>query len=69
MRVAARLAAIATTGRRWTDSTASHAENQTMPEFDAIHFKPLGVVDQPAIDWQNRPTFQQGVEFPPHRAR
>jgi hypothetical protein len=53
----------------WTDSTASHASGQTMPQFDSIVFRPLGIVAQPAIDWQNRPTFQQVVEFPRHRAR
>jgi acyl-homoserine lactone acylase PvdQ len=47
----------------WTDSTASHAAGQT------IVFRPLGIVAQPAIDWQNRPTFQQVIEFPRHRAR
>ena len=34
---------------------------------DAIQFRALGLVGQPAIDWQNRPTFQQVVEFPRHR--
>jgi acyl-homoserine lactone acylase PvdQ len=53
----------------WTDSTDSHAAGQTMPEFDAIILRPLGIVSQPHIDWQNRPTFQQVVEFPRHRAR
>ena len=51
----------------WTASTASKAANQTMPEFDAIQHRALGIVGQPAIDWQNRPTFQQVVEFPRHR--
>ncbi len=37
---------------------------QTMPQFDAIAFRALGIVGQPAIDWQNRPTFQQVVNFP-----
>ena len=36
--------------------------------FDAIQFRALGLVGQPAIDWQNRPTFQQVIEFPRHRA-
>ena len=45
------------------------AAKQTMPVFDAIQFRALGVVGQPAIDWQNRPTFQQVVSFPRHRAR
>jgi acyl-homoserine lactone acylase PvdQ len=53
----------------WTSSTASKAAGQTMPVFDAIQFRALGIVGQPAIDWQNRPTFQQVVQFPRHRAR
>lgn len=51
----------------WTASSESKAANETMPVHDAIHFKALGVVAQPAIDWQNRPTFQQIVQFPRHR--
>jgi hypothetical protein len=53
----------------WTKSSASAAAKQTMPVFDAIQFRALGVVGQPAIDWQNRPTFQQVVSFPRHRPR
>ncbi|MFN2562806.1 MAG: penicillin acylase family protein [Jatrophihabitans sp.] len=53
----------------WTKSTESAAAGQTMPQFDAIQFRALGIVGQPAIDWQNRPTFQQVIEFPRHRAR
>jgi acyl-homoserine lactone acylase PvdQ len=53
----------------WTDSTLSHAAGQTMPEFDSIGFRALGLVGQPSIDWQNRPTFQQVVEFHRHRPR
>jgi acyl-homoserine lactone acylase PvdQ len=53
----------------WTDSTVSHAAGQTMPEYDSIILRPLGIVGQPHLDWQNRPTFQQVVEFPRHRAR
>ncbi|HEY6933804.1 MAG TPA: penicillin acylase family protein, partial [Marmoricola sp.] len=53
----------------WTASSASKAAGQTMPEYDAIWHRALGVVGQPPIDWQNRPTFQQVVEFPRHRAR
>jgi hypothetical protein len=53
----------------WTDSTLSHAAGQTMPEFDSIGFRALGLVGQPNIDWQNRPTFQQVIEFPRHRHR
>jgi hypothetical protein len=51
----------------WKSSTLSKAAGQTMPEFDSIAFRALGVVGQPNIDWQNRPTFQQVVEFPRHR--
>jgi len=40
-----------------------------MPVFDAIQFRALGIIGQPAIDWQNRPTFQQVVSFSRHRAR
>ena len=53
----------------WTASTASKNAGQTMPQFDAIAFRALGVVGQPTIDWQNRPTFQQVVQFPRHRPR
>jgi acyl-homoserine lactone acylase PvdQ len=53
----------------WTASSASKAAKQTMPLYDAIHFRALGVLTQPPIDWQNRPTFQQVIEFPRHRAR
>jgi hypothetical protein len=53
----------------WTASTASAAAGQAMPVFDAIQFRALGLVGQPAIDWQNRPTFQQVIEFPRHRPR
>ena len=58
-----------TTSRSWTASTDSKAAGQTMPVFDAIQFRALGIVGQPAIDWQNRPTFQQVVQFYRHRPR
>jgi acyl-homoserine lactone acylase PvdQ len=53
----------------WTASTASKAAGQAMPVYDQIRFTALGLVGQPAIDWQNRPTFQQVVQFPRHRPR
>ncbi len=34
-----------------------------MPQLDAISFSAVGIATQPNIDWQNRPTFQQVVEF------
>ncbi|HVT63794.1 MAG TPA: penicillin acylase family protein [Mycobacteriales bacterium] len=59
---------------RWTinseliaDRASSGDANETLPLYDAISFRPLGIVTQPLIDWQNRPTFQQVVQFPAHR--
>jgi acyl-homoserine lactone acylase PvdQ len=49
------------------DETSSGDAGETMPEFDSIGFRPLGIVTQPMIDWQNRPTFQQVIEFPAGR--
>jgi acyl-homoserine lactone acylase PvdQ len=34
-----------------------------LKQKDAIVFSPVGVVSQPAMAWQNRPTFQQVLEF------
>jgi len=51
----------------WTASSASKAAGETMPAFDAIKSRTLGIVGQPDMDWQNRPTFQQVIEFPRHR--
>jgi acyl-homoserine lactone acylase PvdQ len=53
----------------WTASSDSQAAGQTMPVFDAIQFRALGIIAQPAIDWQNRPTFQQVIQFYRHRPR
>jgi hypothetical protein len=49
------------------DRKTTGMSSETMPQYDAISFRPLGVVTQPLIDWQNRPTFQQVVQFPAHR--
>lgn len=49
------------------DESSSGSSSETMPQFDAIAFRALGVETQPNIDWQNRPTFQQVVQFPAHR--
>jgi acyl-homoserine lactone acylase PvdQ len=35
--------------------------------YDAIHFRVVGLIDQPFIHWINRPTFQQAVEILGHR--
>ena len=48
----------------WTQDAATKSAAQTMPVYDNIHFAAVGIVGQPDIDWQNRPTFQQVVEFP-----
>ena len=48
----------------WTQDAATKSAGQTMPVYDNIHFAAVGIVGQPDIDWQNRPTFQQVVEFP-----
>ncbi|MCW2787016.1 MAG: Penicillin acylase [Marmoricola sp.] len=53
----------------WVASSESAAAKETMPEYDSIGFQALGIVGQPNLDWQNRPTFQQVIEFPGHRAR
>jgi hypothetical protein len=56
--------------KAWTMDSALKADPggaTTMPQYDAISFRPLGIVTQPNPDWQNRPTFQQVVEFPAHR--
>jgi acyl-homoserine lactone acylase PvdQ len=60
--------------RSWTvdgallaDRKTTGSTTETMPRYDAISFRPLGAVGQPLIDWQNRPTFQQVVQFPAHR--
>ncbi|MEJ8656231.1 penicillin acylase family protein [Streptomyces sp. MS1.AVA.4] len=34
---------------------------------DALVHRPLGGITHPAVHWQNRPTYQQVVEFPSHR--
>lgn len=49
------------------DRAATGNKNETMPLYDAISFRPLGIVGQPLIPWQNRPTFQQVIQFPAHR--
>ncbi|MGE5133353.1 MAG: penicillin acylase family protein [Gemmatimonadota bacterium] len=51
----------------WTQDTATQNAGVTMPGYDDIQFQAVGIVGQPAIDWQNRPTFQQVASFPAHR--
>jgi acyl-homoserine lactone acylase PvdQ len=56
-----------TNAATWTNDTASKAAGVSMPGYDNIQFTSIGIVGQPAIGWQNRPTFQQVAEFPAHR--
>ncbi len=51
----------------WTQDTATQNAGVTMPAYDDIVFQAVGIVGQPAIDWQNRPTFQQVASFRAHR--
>jgi acyl-homoserine lactone acylase PvdQ len=37
--------------------------------YDALRFRPIGLVGLPMIPWQNRPTQQQAVEVVGHRPR
>ncbi len=53
----------------WTADANTVAAGLTMPQYDAIGFATIGIVGQPSIPWQNRPTFQQVVSFPAHRPR
>ena len=48
----------------WTSNTETQTVGSPLPVLDAIHFAAVGVAGQPNIDWQNRPTYQQVVEFP-----
>ena len=38
-----------------------------MPVCGDIQFTSVGIVGRPAIEWQDRPTFQQVAQFPAHR--
>jgi hypothetical protein len=51
----------------WTATPGTKAQQHNMPDYDAIHFRSVGIVGQDPIEWQNRPTFQQVAEFPRHR--
>ena len=52
-----------TTPATWTANAETQAGGAPMPQLDAIAFAAVGIATQPNIDWQNRPTFQQVVEF------
>jgi hypothetical protein len=52
-----------TTPATWTANAETQSGGAPMPQLDAISFAAVGIATQPNIDWQNRPTFQQVVEF------
>ncbi|MBJ7610510.1 MAG: penicillin acylase family protein [Candidatus Dormibacteraeota bacterium] len=47
----------------WTNNTETKTAGSSLPALDSIHFAAVGIATQPNIAWQNRPTFQQVVEF------
>lgn len=49
--------------RNWTADSATVAQHTTMRGYDRIEFQSAGIVGEPDIEWQNRPTYQQVVEF------
>ena len=53
----------------WTASTESAAAGESIPVHDDLRFTVTGILGQPDLDWQNRPTFQQVVQFERHRPR
>src|SRR4029077_1469471 len=53
----------------WTVTQAAATAKQTIPQYDQIQYTAVGIVGHAPQDWQNRPTQQQVVNFPAHRAR
>ncbi len=45
-------------------SSISHGSQITLPMFDQIEFEQAGAIPLPTMSWENRPTYQQVVEFP-----
>lgn len=52
----------------WTADTQTVQAKLAMPDLDSISFTAVGIVGQNNTDWQNRPTYQEVVEFPVPRA-
>jgi hypothetical protein len=48
----------------WTRDTQTVKAKASLPQLDSIYFNPVGIIEQPTTAWQNRPTYQQVVEFP-----
>jgi acyl-homoserine lactone acylase PvdQ len=54
----------------WTKTTSSVAATKgSLPDYDALHYRSIGLNTVPPQDWQNRPTQQQVAFFPAHRPR
>jgi acyl-homoserine lactone acylase PvdQ len=51
----------------WTADSYSAAKGASIPQLDSISYTTVGVVGEPNMPWQNRPTFQQVAEFPSSR--
>ncbi|MHB8449225.1 MAG: penicillin acylase family protein [Mycobacteriales bacterium] len=51
----------------WTQDTNTVSAGVTLPTYDEIVLRAVGIVGQPNPDWQNRPTFQQVAMFTSHR--
>ncbi|HVV74836.1 MAG TPA: penicillin acylase family protein [Mycobacteriales bacterium] len=50
--------------RHWTSDTATATQHTTMRGYDRIVYTAAGIVSEPDMEWVNRPTYQQVVEFP-----
>ncbi|HVS67424.1 MAG TPA: penicillin acylase family protein [Mycobacteriales bacterium] len=48
---------------RWTGDSATAAQHTTMRGYDRIVYTAAGIVSEPDMEWINRPTYQQVVEF------
>ncbi len=45
-------------------ASAASGSRVTVPQYDEIQFQQVGAIPLPSMEWQNRPTYQQVVEFP-----
>lgn len=48
---------------RWFGDTATATQHTTMRGYDRIIYTAAGIVSEPDMEWVNRPTYQQVVEF------
>jgi len=51
----------------WTCSRLNTGSGQCNPRNDDVVFSPVGVLKVPDMEWINRPTFQQVVQYQAHR--